>query len=116
MTELLRAHFGPVFGASFSPDGRWVVTAGPLAAGLWPISSGKLLTLLYGPTEPLTSASFSADGKRILTSSRDGTVRTYKCELCGGIDELLTLSNTRLAALSRFLTPDERTRYISAGS
>ena len=27
-TVLLRGHFGPVFGASFSPDQRWVVTAG----------------------------------------------------------------------------------------
>jgi WD40 repeat protein len=115
-TVLLRGHFSAVFGASFSPDQRWVVTAGPKTAGLWQASNGKQLSLLGGHTEPLTSASFSHDDRRILTSSRDGTVRTYRCELCAGLDELLTLANARLAALSRFLTPAERTRYVSAGS
>ena len=35
VSTLLRSHFGPVFGASFSPDRRFVVTAGPSTAGLW---------------------------------------------------------------------------------
>ncbi len=115
-SELLRGHFGPVFGASFSPDGRWVVTAGPTTAGLWPVSNGRLLLYLHGHTEPLTSASFSPDGTRILTSSRDGTVRTYTCELCGNIEALLSAANARLAALARPLTPAERDRYLSVGT
>jgi WD40 repeat protein len=115
-TELLRSHFGPVFGASFSPDGRWVVTAGPLSAGLWPVSNGQLLTFLYGPKEALTSASFSPDGKRILTSSRDGSVWTYFCEVCGGIDALLAVADARLAGLERRLTPQERERYLGAAA
>jgi WD40 repeat protein len=116
MIALLRGHFGPVFGASFSPDGRWVVTAGPATAGLWPVSTGRLLLYLRGDTGPLTSASFSPDGTRILTSSRDGTVRAYTCELCGGIDDLLAVASARLAALSRPLTPAERERYLSDGT
>lgn len=114
-TVLLRGHFGPVFGASFSPDQRWVVTAGPATAGLWQASNGRLLFYLHGHKEPLTSASFSPDGHGILTSSRDGTVRTYSCDLCAGLDELLILAKARLAALSRLLTPAERARYIPAG-
>ena len=114
-TVLLRGHGGPVFGASFSPDQRWVVTAGPATAGLWQASNGALF-YLHGHKEPLTSASFSPDGHRILTSSRDGTVRTYSCELCAGVDELLILAKARLAALSRLLTPAERARYIPAGT
>jgi WD40 repeat protein len=112
-SELLRGHFGPVFGASFSPDGHWVVTAGPTTAGLWPVSNGRLLFYLRGHTEPLTSASFSPDGTRILTSSRDGTLRTYTCELCGNIKDLLTTANARLATLARPLTPAERNRYLT---
>ncbi len=112
-SELLRGHFGPVFGASFSPDGHWVVTAGPTTAGLWPVSNGRLLFYLRGHTQPLTSASFSPDGTRILTSSRDGTLRTYTCELCGNIEDLLTTANARLATLSRPLTPGERNRYLT---
>jgi WD40 repeat protein len=120
-TALLRGHGGPVFGASFSPDQRWVATAGGATAGLWQASNGRQLCLqptcfLRGHTEPLTSASFSPDGRRILTSSRDGTVRTYSCELCAGLDELLILAKARLAALSRLLTPAERARYIPAGT
>jgi WD40 repeat protein len=111
-SELLRGHFGPVFGASFSPDSRWVVSAGPSTAGLWQVSDGRLLLYLRHHTEPLTSASFSPDGRRILTSSRDGTVQSYRCELCGGIDDLLVLANTRLAGLARPLTAAERQRYL----
>jgi WD40 repeat protein len=116
MTVLLRGHFGAVFGASFSPDGRWVTTAGPTTAGLWQVSKGRLLFYLRGHTEPLTSVSFSPDGRRILTSSRDGTVREYTCQLCGGIDDLLAAADARLAALSRPLTPGQRRRYLSGSA
>ena len=75
---------------------------------------GHLLTYLRGHTEPLTSASFSPDGHQILTSSRDGTVRTYACQICGGINELLALAQRRLTALSRLLSPAERERYLPA--
>ena len=92
------------------------MTAGPSTAGLWQASNGRLLFYLHGHEEPLTSASFSPDGRRILTSSRDGTVRTYSCELCAGQDELLVLAKARVAALSRLLKPAERARYIPAGT
>ena len=35
-SKLLRGHFGPVFAASFSPDGQLAVTAGPTTAGHCP--------------------------------------------------------------------------------
>ena len=95
----LKGHFGPVFGASFSPNDRWVVTAGPTTAGLWDVASGRLLLYLHGHTGPLTSASFFPGGNRILTSSRDGTVRTYTCVVCGDLDQLLAAANARLAGL-----------------
>ncbi len=52
----------------------------------------------------------------ILTSSRDGTVRTYRCVLCGGTPELLAAANARLASLGTRLTPAERTKYLDAGA
>ena len=60
----------------------------------------------------MTSASFTPDGRTIVTSSADGTVRTYRCDLCGGLDELLTLAQRQLAATHRTLTPAERRRYL----
>lgn len=96
--------------ASFSPDGRWVVTAGPFTAGLWQAPNGRSLLYLHGHTEPLTSVSFSLDGHSILTARRDGTARTCACELWGPIDDLLALAQTRLASLSGPVSPAERER------
>jgi WD40 repeat protein len=101
----LKGHFGPVFGASFSPNSRWVVTAGPTTAGFWEVASGRLLLYLHGHTGPLTSASFFPGGTRILTSSRDGTVRTYTCVACGGVDALLAAAKARLESVRRSAPP-----------
>jgi WD40 repeat protein len=111
-STLLRGHFGPVFDASFSPDGRFVVTAGPMTAGLWDAGSSKLIAYLRGHEEPLTAASFSPDGTQILTSSRDGTVRTYACQVCGGVDALAKAAESRRDALARPLSAADRERYV----
>jgi WD40 repeat protein len=111
-STLLRGHFGPVFGASFSPDGRFVVTAGPTTAGLWDVSSGRLVSYLRGHEEPLTSASFAPESNRILTSSRDGTVRAYTCEICGEVDALVAVAEARLTSLARPLAPADREQYV----
>jgi len=39
-------------------------------------------------------------------------VRTYRCDLCGGLDELLALTRRELARTHRALTPGERRRYL----
>ena len=109
---VLRGHFGPVQDARFSPDGRWVVTAGPGRAGLWDALSGDLVTLLRGHRGLLTSAGFSPNGRVIVTGGVDGTVRTYRCDLCGGLAELRRLADSRLGATGRELTPEERERYL----
>jgi WD40 repeat protein len=108
---VLQGHFGPVRDARFSPDGRWVVTAGPGRAGLWDVRSGSV-TLLRGHRGPLTSAAFSPNGRAIVTGGVDGTVRTYRCDICGGLGELVRLADRRLAATGRELTPEERARYL----
>jgi WD40 repeat protein len=109
---VLQGHFGPVRDARFSPDARWVVTAGPGRAGLWDARTGVLVTLLRGHKGILTSAGFDPTGRTIVTGGVDGTVRTYRCELCGGIEELVKLAERRLAATGRELSADERERYL----
>ena len=52
----LRAHFAIVSDASFSPDGRWIVTAGPGTAGLFDAASGELVFFLHDHEGILTSA------------------------------------------------------------
>ncbi len=63
---MLRGHFGEVSDARFSPDARWIVTAGPRSVGLWKASDGELTRLLFGPTGPFTAAAFLDDSRTIV--------------------------------------------------
>ena len=121
-SRVLRGHFGSVQSARFSPDGRWVVSAGPRTAGLWDARTGEFFAptglvdpFLRGPVRgPVTAAFFMPDGRRIVTGSGDGTVRTYVCMLCGTTEELSRLARARLAQIERALTEAERLRYLRA--
>lgn len=98
--QVLRFAFGRVADANFSPDGRWIVTANPASAQLWqPGVADPLFPFgLGGHAKPLTSAVFGPDSRTVLTAGEDGTVRRYRCDICGGIDELLPLAERRLRA------------------
>ena len=111
--ELLRtfSHNSAVQDAQFSPDGRWVVTS-PLRATLWEADDPTLIRRLRGHEGRVTAAAFTPDSQMIVTGGVDGTVRTYRCELCDGIDELAAMADDRLGATGRELTPAERLRYL----
>jgi WD40 repeat protein len=105
---LLRGQFGAVSDAGFSPDGRWVVTAGPFSAGLWRLGENSIHTYIRNTDQPLR-ARFT-DSHTIVTVARDGTVRSWFCDTCGTLDELVTLAEKRLAQTGRTLTAEERRR------
>ncbi len=111
--EVVRAlqHNTAVRDAAFSPDGRWLVTA-TLRASLWDARSGDILRRLQGHEGPVTAVAFDRSGRTIVTGGVDGTVRTYRCELCGGVDELVELAERQLAKTGRELTSDERALYL----
>jgi WD40 repeat protein len=110
--HVLRGHFAVVSDADFSPDGRWVVTAGPGKGGLWNASTGELLFYLQGHSGKLASASFAPDDRTIVTAGADGTVRTYVCDVCAGIDGLMSLADRRLAVTGRRLSATELSSYV----
>ena len=107
---VLRGHGGTVFDASFSPNGRFVVTGGPTTAGVWDTVTRERLYLLQWHEGPVRAAAFSTP-TRIVTRGDDG-VRTYVCDVCGGLRQLVALAERRLAATSRDLSPAERRRYL----
>ena len=89
-------------GAAFSYDDRWVVTAGPAAAGIWDMETGRRLIAVNGRDDhPLTAVALSPHGWQIAAGGLGGSVRTYDCRLCGDIDDLVSLARERLANLRR---------------
>jgi WD40 repeat protein len=101
---LLRLHAGPVLDVAFSADGRWIASAGPSAAGIWKTrKSGQWPTfpvyLVRGPTRPLSHVAFSPRGWNLAIGSRDGSVRTFDCRLCGNVKQLAAIGAARLAEI-----------------
>ena len=104
-------HNSEVRDARFSPDGRWIVTAAGRAA-LFDVRDGSLIMRMQGHEGPLTSVAFDPAGRTIVTAGVDGTVRTYECDICGGLDELMPLAKRRLARTGRTLSDEEREQYL----
>jgi roadblock/LC7 domain-containing protein len=83
----LKGHTGAVNNASFSPDGKTIVTASwDNTARVWDLS-GKQLAELKGHTGAVINASFSPDGKTIVTASSDNTARVSPAD---NLDYLLS--------------------------
>ncbi len=80
-----------------SSDGRFVAGGAPTSAILWNAVSGQRLFYLRGHTDHLTSVSFARARPTLLTSSLDGTVRTFACDVCVGLPTLIHLAEIRLA-------------------
>jgi WD40 repeat protein len=57
---------------AFSPDGKTLAVVHGLAIHLWDVEANKELHEFVGHIQPVEDVHFSADGKRVLTFSRDG--------------------------------------------
>lgn len=70
-----------MYDASFSPDGRRVITAGgDRTARVYDARTGEQEAVLRGHTARLSSARFNRRGTRAVTSAGDGTVRVWDVE------------------------------------
>jgi len=114
---VLRGHSGQVNDLAFSADGRWLASAGPLAAAIWETSKGAAwpgapLYYVYGDPPPrlgtprLDHVAFSPKGWRLLTGWRDGGVKLFNCNLCGGIKDLQGIAKDRLGEIVRPKRPN----------
>jgi tetratricopeptide (TPR) repeat protein len=74
-------HHDPVSSASFSPDGRRIVTASSdETARVWDAESGQPITPPLKHEDVVSHAGFSPDGRRVVTASRDKTARVWDAE------------------------------------
>jgi WD40 repeat protein len=98
----LARHVAVISDAEFSHDGRWIVTAGPTAAGLWSVDGSFLFFLRAADNnKQLLTASFTPDDKHIVAGSVGGGVSVYACHICGNASQLLPVAKRRLAELDR---------------
>ena len=76
---ILRGHTDHVVSASFSPDGKYIVSASDdNTVRIWDAKTGQQVgNPLVGHTSFVYSASFSPDGRYIVSASTDNTVRIW---------------------------------------
>ena len=78
-TAIFNGHISEVNSVSYSPDGKYVVSASKdETIRLWESSSGRCVRILEGHTDAVWSASFSPNGKYIISTSNDKTARIWE--------------------------------------
>jgi WD40 repeat protein len=101
--------------AVFSPDGRRLaVTLGSdHSVRLWDKQTGKEISLLTAHKGPILATTFSPEGQRVLTFSRDQTLRTWEIPTGKATATLTLLGHDGPIRSARF-SPDRR-QLVTAG-
>ncbi len=115
----LQGASGPMVYLAFSPDGKYLATAGgklpnvvlaipaeqekddpaTREAILWEVSSGKLLTRFKGHTKAIACVAFSANGKALAIGAQDGSASVWQVP-SGKFTRALSLGIERAAVVT----------------
>lgn len=88
----MQGSMGQVIAATFSPDGRFVVTASlDSTVRVWEASTGKMINAYLTPIESDSTARFSTDGKLIFISNASGETHAWQWEEREGANKSVTL-------------------------
>ncbi len=108
----LNGHSASVWSASYSPDGKYIVTASSdKTARIWNASTAQPIAKLEGHSASVLSASYSPDGKYIVTASSDKTARIWNASTAQLVTEL---SGHAALIWSASYSPDGK--YIATAS
>jgi len=71
-------HTGPIKALAFSPDGRWLASAGQdRTVKVWDVTRFRVIRTLTGHSDEVTGLAFSPDSKLLASCSHDGTIRVW---------------------------------------
>ncbi len=109
-TKTLVGHEGALFHGSFFPDGNVLTGSDDKTARMWDPETGQDLVVYRGHKAPVRGARISPDGTRVVTRSRDGTVRIFAAS--SGEEVAVLQHGQPVGALA--ISPDGR--FITSGS
>lgn len=98
---------GPVTAIAFSPDGHTIYGTGYSKAEdgtprpaivAWDATTRTIRTRVFGHTDRILSLAISGDGRRLLSGSRDRSVRLWTANADGGFDCTRTFSELQTAS------------------
>ena len=112
--QVFRGHKSAVYGVAFSPDGKWLVSAGSNGnLKIWELATGRVAQNLTGQAGAVLSVAFSPDGRSLAYGGGDTTVRVWDVE--SGVERVTFRGHTAAVDGVQFMPHGERLVSTSAG-